>query len=98
MERNGISHSKQRAILRERKLGFGVEFIAMDRGLSVEEVRRIVNGTCPIIPPESVWGLPATAIREMKRAEQGDFGRIAAAIRCVKHNWCDVVTAWREDI
>ena len=94
-----ISHSTQRAILRERQLGFGVEIIALDRQLDPDDVRKISNGKYPQHPaiPDEVWSLSSWAWREMKQAERGGFGPdIEAAKRCVAHNWCDVVPELRE--
>ena len=94
-----ISHSTQRAVLRERQLGFGVEIIAADRRISPDDVRLIANGKYPKHPAidDEVWTLPQTALREMKRAVRGDFGAdTEAACRCVRHNWCDIVPEWRD--
>jgi len=98
---DSISRSTQRAIRRERQLNFSPLLIASDRGLDIEDVLKVLAGSCPepLAGELCFEATRRTALREMKAAERGDFGKPTGRyVRAVKWNWCDVVDEYREEI
>ena len=95
-----IYHAKRQAVRLDEIAGFQPEIIAANRGLSVEQVKAILDRDYH--NSQLGYDLRGIAIREMKAATRGFWGPNGfvspeVAVRAVKGYWCDVCPEWGRD-